>query len=123
MMLRASSQHFGFEADVRAIGKTGFDSGVPQGAVLVEFSEAIMGRDAARLDRAREALSAAFGPTGPAAVSDTSAVAANFQMMDRIANGCGIALDSLYERPTRRYRKELGMESFRSAENSPDAAP
>ena len=120
MMLRASSQHLGFEADIRAIGKTGFDSGVPHGALLVEFSEAVMGRDPARLERARAALAAA---AGPAAVADSAAVAANFQMMDRIANGCGIALDSLYEKATRRYRKELGMESYRSAENSPDAAP
>lgn len=120
MMLRASSQHFGFEADLRAIGKTGFDSGVPHGANLVEFSEAIMGRDTPRLERARAALAAA---AGAAAVADAAAVAGNFQMMDRIANGCGIALDPIYERATRRYRKDLSMDAFPSAANSPDAAP
>ncbi len=120
MMLRASSRHFGFEADLRAIGKSGFDSGVPRGAELVAFSEAVLGRDATRLDAARDALAAAMGP---AAVTDAAAVAGNFQMMDRIANGCGIALDALYEKPTRRYRKDLNMDAFPSAANSPDAAP
>ncbi len=120
MMLRASSQHFGFEADLRAIGKAGFDSGVPHGDALVEFSEAVIGRAPARLGAAHQRLAAELGP---AAVADVSAVAANFQMMDRIANGCGIALDAIYEKATRRYRKDLSMDAFPSAANSPDAAP
>jgi hypothetical protein len=120
MMLRASSQHFGFTADLRAIGKSGFDSGVPHGDALVEFSEAVVGRDPQRLLAARERLASAMSP---AAVADVAAVAGNFQMMDRIANGCGIALDAIYEKSTRRYRKDLGMGAFPSAANSPDAAP
>lgn len=119
MMLRASTRHVGLEADLRAIGKSGFDPGVPHGTTLVEFSEAVMGRDPARLRRAREALAAAVGWAG---VADSAAVAGNFQMMDRIANGCGIALDAVYEKSTRRYRNQLGMDAFPSAANSPDAA-
>ncbi len=120
MMLRASSRHFGFEADLRAIGKTGFESGVPHGTELVAFSEAVLGQDRERLAATRDALASALGA---AAVADTAAVAANFQMMDRIANGCGIALDAIYEKSTRRYRKDLNMDAFPSASNSPDAAP
>lgn len=120
MMLRASSRHFGFEADLRALGKSGFDSGVPNGDPLVAFSEAVLGRDPERLRAARERLAAAMSP---AAVADAAAVAGNFQMMDRIANGCGIALDAIYEKSTRRYRKDLNMDAFPSAANSPEAAP
>lgn len=120
MMLRASSRHAGFEADLRALGKAGFDSGVPHGDKLTEFSDAVLARDPERLSAAREQLAAAMGP---AAVADAAAVAGNFQMMDRIANGCGIALDAIYEKSTRRYRKDLNMDSFASAANSPEAAP
>ncbi len=120
MMLRASSRKFGFEADLRALGKSGFDSGVPQSDLLVEFSEAVMGCDPARLAKSRKALATALSP---AAVADVAAVAGNFQMMDRIANGCGIALDAIYEKSTRRYRKDLNMDAYPSAANSPEAVP
>jgi hypothetical protein len=43
--------------------------------------------------------------------------------MDRIANGCGIALDAIYEKSTRRYRKDLNMDAYPSAANSPEAVP
>ena len=118
MMLRASTRHRDYEADLRAIGHAGVDSGVPNSAVLTEFSEALLGTDPARLARARTALVNAMGE---AALSDVAAVAGNFQMMDRIANGCGIALDSVYEKATRRYRDQLGMDDFPSKANTPGA--
>ena len=118
MMLRASTRHRDYEADLRAIGHAGVDSGVPHSAELVEFSEALLGTDLTRLGAARQKLAAAMGD---AAVSDAAAVAGNFQMMDRIANGCGIALDAVYEKATRRYRNQLGMDGFPSKANTPGA--
>ncbi len=66
------------------------DGGLPFGQELVQFASAIAGFDDDALQLARNRLVAAAGY--PAMV-DAAAVAANFEMMTRVANGTGAAFD------------------------------
>lgn len=87
-MLRESMQTEGKEVDVRGVTQ-GFDGGldVPHAAALVEFTEAVVLRDAARSAAARKALRAALGDAG---FVDACAVVAAFHGFVRIADAIGI---------------------------------
>jgi hypothetical protein len=78
----------GREVDVRGISD-GFEDGVdiPHAALLVEFAEAVVLRDEARISAARAALLAALGPAG---VVDAAAVVGAFHGFVRIADATGI---------------------------------
>ncbi len=91
------------------------DVGVPGGAELLAFSDAILGNDRAALDETRSAVAAAIGPQ---AVPAASAIAANFSKNDRIANGCGIPVDEMALKRTEDIREQLGLNDFRSARNT-----
>ena len=90
------------------------DSGVEHGDVLLRYADAAV-RRAPDLAQTREALNAAMGPD---AVVDCAATIANFQRMVRIADGCGIPLDSFSRRESEKWRDDLGIDSFRSRENT-----
>lgn len=90
------------------------DSGVEHGAALLRYSDAAVGRTP-DLQAAREALNAAMGP---GAVVDCAATIANFQRMVRIADGCGIPLDSFSRKESEKWRDGLGIDGFRSRGNT-----
>ena len=90
------------------------DSGVEHGEVLLRYADAAVGRSA-DLQPARDALSAAMGPD---AVVDCAATIANFQRMVRIADGCGIPLDSFSRQESEKWRDGLGIDNFRSRGNT-----
>lgn len=87
-MLRESMHSDGKQVDVRGVTQ-GFegDVGIPHAAALVEFTEAVVLRDAARTDAARESLRAALGEAG---FVDAAAVVAAFHGFVRIADAIGI---------------------------------
>ena len=89
--------------------------GVPGGDELLAFAEAVIAPDRAALDKARTALAETLGPP---AISAAAAIAANFTKNDRIANGCGIPVDPLVLKATKDIREQLGLNNFRSAENT-----
>ena len=91
------------------------DTGVPGGAELLEFSDAVIGNDRARLDKAREAVAQAISP---ATVTGAAAIAGNFSKNDRVANGCGIPVDAMVMKITEDIRADLGLNEFRSAVNT-----
>ncbi len=91
------------------------DSGVPAGAVLLAYADAVVGADLAALERARTALSEALGP---AAVAGAAAIAGNFTKNDRIANGLGIPVDDMVLKATEDLRARLGLSGFGSAVNT-----
>ena len=91
------------------------DSGIPRGAELVAFSEAVLGDDDRALEESRAALLSAVGPAG---FVDAAATVAAFQQMDRIADSTGIPLDRPIVGATDDFRERLGLEQFGSAENS-----
>ena len=91
------------------LGGDGGASGVPQGATLVEFGEAMLGGDDARQARAREAVYAALGAPG---LVDAAAIVASFNAVVKLADGCGIPLEESKAQATVGLRGELGLEKL-----------
>ena len=91
------------------------DIGVPGGAELLAFAEAVIGLDRQALDRARADVAGAIGAQ---AVSAAAAIAANFSKNDRIANGCGIPVDPMVLKATADIRAQLRLDEYRSAINT-----
>ncbi len=90
------------------------DSGVEHADVLLRYADAAV-RRATDLEEARNALNVAMGPD---AVVDCAATIANFQRMVRIADGCGIPLDSFSRQESEKWRDGLGIDNFRSRNNT-----
>ncbi len=91
------------------------ETGVPGGRELLVFSDTVFGSDLGALNRARERLADVLGP---AAVTAAAVTAAAFSKNDRIANGCGISIDPMVMKLTGDIREQLGLNEFRSAENT-----
>ncbi|CAN5559392.1 hypothetical protein BH10ACT2_BH10ACT2_19220 [soil metagenome] len=85
-MLSWSSTQSGTPADIAAIAEGTGDAGLPHGAELVAFTDAVAGLDEAALVAARAALVSCAGETF---MLDAAAVVANFEMMTRVADGTG----------------------------------
>lgn len=111
-MLSWSSSESGVQADLSAIAAGEGDAGLPLGAELVAFAEAIARWDDESLTAARDAL---VGVAGEAFMIDAAAVAANFEMMTRVADGTGarFAADSAAARA--QLGATLGIGGFTSA--------
>jgi len=87
-------------------------SGVPHGAALTAFAEALVQGDAAARAAARGRVEAALGPAG---LVDAAAVASNFERMTRIADATGIPLDAPVAALSSDLRDTLGLDRFASA--------
>jgi len=94
----------------------GAASGVPHGSLLVAFAEATAGGDDDALARARAALLAALGA---AALVDAAAVTSNFERMVRIADATGIPLDAPIAALSVDLRRDLGIDAYASAAQTP----
>lgn len=90
--------------------------GVPHGAALVEFAEAMLGGDAKRRALAREAIYRVFGAE---ALVDAAATVASFNAVVKLADGTGIPLEDFKVEETADLREELGLERLNS--NAPPA--
>lgn len=88
-MLSWSSRETNERIDLTALADGRAGIGLEHGDVLLRFASACAGDDDAELDAAREALVAA---TDEAFMVDAAAVAANFEMMTRLADGTGAAM-------------------------------
>jgi|SRR6056297_1552156 len=88
-MLRASAHEAGDDVDLRAITDRADDPGIPAGRELLAFATAVVGDHGEALDDARAAL---LDAAGPAAVVRASAVAGNFQMMNRLVDATGVPI-------------------------------
>ncbi len=83
-------------------------SGIPAGAVLSNFAEAILtGADI--LPQARSAVVAALGE---AAMIDAAAVVAGFNGITRIADATGIPLEAAKAEESDEWRGRLGIDRF-----------
>ena len=85
-MLRWSGTALHAEVDLAAIADGTGDGGLPHGRELIAFASAIAGFDDDALDRERRRL---LDAAGAAVMIDAAAVAANFEMMTRVADGTG----------------------------------
>lgn len=111
-MLSWSSTQSGTPADLAAIAEGVGDGGLPFGAELVAFADAVGGFDDVVLQEARERLRAA---AGDAFMIDAAAVLANFEMMTRVADGTGARFpaDTAVQRAA--FGERLDIASFTSA--------
>ena len=91
-------------------------SGVRAGPELIAFAEAAV-LDSPELPAARAAVANALGED---ALIDAAAVVGNFQRMVRITDGTGIPLDGPIAMMSEGIRDELGINSYRSAKNTPE---
>lgn len=115
MLLRGSGEHQSLDYDLRSISKEGFSSGVEHGDLLLEFANAVMNADDARLDHARQEI---FDSMGAKALVECAAIAANFNQMVRIADSTGIPIDSMAIGMTAATRETLDINHFKSARNT-----
>ena len=107
----------GTEVDLELInGEASEASAVAHANELMEFATAVASRDEDELAAKREALLAAAGAE---VVVDAAAVAGNFQRMVRIADSIGIPLDAERMDLFTPAVEQLGLRSFRTAENTP----
>jgi hypothetical protein len=91
------------------LGAVAGHSGIPQGGLLVEFAEAVLGSDDQHLARVRLKLTETLGTD---ALVDAAAVVANFNAIDRIADATGIPIDAERVQLTADLRAELGIDAF-----------
>ena len=109
----------GGAADLSVVtGRAESDGGVPHGARLLAFTDAVLGSDAEAIERERVALRAVVSPE---AFVDVCALIASFNVVDRIADATGIPLDPMLYAMSGEVREELQLARFRSAENTPGA--
>ena len=84
---------------------------MPNGALMIEFAEAVWDSDDARLAAARDAIIAEMGA---AALVDSAGIAATFNAIDRVADATGIPIDEERLAPTAEFRAALGIDAFPS---------
>ena len=94
------------------LGAIAGDGGVPHGALLTGFAEAVLGEDDARLAKLRNGI---VERLGAAALVDAAAVVGFFNAIDRVADATGIPLDPERVAPTADLRAALGIDAFREA--------
>ena len=117
MLLRASGEMSGAAVDLTAVnGGLGSDGGVPHGARLVAFTEAVMRGDDTTVARERAALRAVLSPES---FVDVAAVIGSFNVVDRVADATGIPLDAMLVAGSADFRPALNLGRFASAANTP----
>ena len=99
-MLSWSSAETGQEIDLSAVADGRRGVGLPHGDALLRFASACAGQDDTELAAARAAL---VEQTDEAFMVDAAAVAANFEMMTRLADGTGAAM------PPERLERSAGV--------------
>lgn len=115
-LLRASGEIDGATVDMSAITGSG-DGNVPHGAALTRLTDAVLDDDDDDgLTAARDELTTAVGAAG---LIDTCAIISTFQKMVRLADATGIPLDTATEMASRQLRKQIGLDEFGSARNTP----
>ena len=115
MFLRESGHLEGIEINPLGLINKSVSTEVPQGDILIEFCDSVLGKSTAKLNKSRNDLHKALGSQ---AVSAASAIIGNFTKNDRIANGLGIPLPEMVMKQTNTLRDELGLNRFGSAMNS-----
>ena len=109
----------GTDVDLQAVNGNAYsDGGVEHGARLVAFTEAVMQGDDEALDRERHALRAVLSEES---FVDVAAVIGAFNVVTRIADSTGIALDPVLDGMSADLRRQLNLARFASSANTPGA--
>ena len=116
-MLSLSADASNTDIDLQLInGDTNVSDGIPHSTLLMQFAEAVAGRDPDTIAKSRQAL---YDAAGKEVVIDAAAVAGNFQRMVRIADATGIPVDAHMEALSGSIQEDLDLRRFPSAQNSP----
>ncbi len=91
---------------------SGAGGGIANGAMLLRFATAVLADDAGELAAARAAIA---NTMGGAALTDTAAVAALFDAIDRVADATGIPLEEHKAAATADFRSTIGIDDFAAA--------
>ena len=91
---------------------TSHDGGVENGARLIRFATALLGDSIVELTAARDDIVAVMGGE---ALTDTAAVAALFNAIDRVADATGIPLEDAKAEATADFRSAIGIDDFATA--------
>ena len=109
MMLRASSDEKGAEADINVItGEGSSDGGVTHGRLLIELVDAVLDEPDGDPSQPRRRLTEAAGPE---LVVEAGAVLAMFHLNDRVADACGVPLDEFGIEIRRAVGDQLGLDA------------
>lgn len=110
----------GSEVDLSGVneGETDADGGIPQGARLLAFTDAVMRGSDDDLRRERAALRAVLSDEE---YVDAVATVGAFNVVDRIADSIGIPLDENLQTMSAEVREELDLARFGSSANTPGA--
>jgi len=84
---------------------------------MIEFAEAVLSEDTARLMAARQAIHDTLGAD---AVVDSAGVAALFNAIDRIADSTGAPLEADKAEMTAELRAEIGIDAFAAQKEALD---
>lgn len=79
---------------------------MPHGALLNEFTEAVLEHDEARMARARADILAAMGP---AALVDACGAVASFNAVVKVADGSGVVIEDFKKDAADEVVQELGV--------------
>jgi hypothetical protein len=93
------------------------DAGVPAGAELMAYADAVH-RGTSDLADVRDAVESALGTD---ALHEAAAIVAIFNGLVRVADGTGIQLDEGVVAESADYRDELGVNAFAGVANTPSA--
>lgn len=116
MRLSMSGEHTGDDYALSiAVGGSDGDGGIPHGALLNEFADAVCSRDEKRAAALREQVSEEMGA---AAMVDTAAVIAAFNGYPRVADATGIPLEDYKDEMTESMRRELHLDSLNLSKTS-----
>jgi hypothetical protein len=116
-LLRESSKTTGGNYDLKLLTGESGDGNIPHGALLVQFAEAVLGEDNARLFAIQSEIRAKMGD---AALVDAAAIATTFNAIDRVADSTGIPIEDNKAEVTADFRAALGINAF--AENRGEIA-
>ena len=83
------------------------ESGVPDGALLVEFTDAVLGTDDAHLAEVRARLHARLGDEK---LVDAAGAVASFNAVVKVADGTGLSVDEFRRDSADKLRDELGLD-------------
>ncbi len=109
-MLRESIKHTGADYNLDGVIGDG-DGGIPHGGLLIEFAEAAIEGDDARLSTARQQV---LKTMGPEALVDAAGIVATFNAIDRVADATGTPIDEERIETTAEMRAQLGIDQFPS---------
>lgn len=85
------------------------DGGIANGALLIRFADAVLGDSDEELAAVRSEIARTMGGE---ALSDTAAVAALFNAIDRVADSTGIEMEAEKAEDTADFRADIGVDDF-----------